>query len=262
MFMLTATGTAVLAKNQNSKVVEQYENSVSLEQLNYEKNRRKILEGLENRQFSISSIRKIDDLINYKIEALKPVLSYLNGIDNIKEDFENNKNIYFEYFSNISHEAISSYLQSEEFLLLKNSTFQVFLKILDSISWFDVKVISGLLDGSNIESQQRAIYLLLLKKSNYTIDDANSLKMIAEKIKILYSSYPKIVEIKGVFGKDKQKWECPTCQKQNPMENDICLKEGCETNKFGFRRPFINPLERMSTLELEAQIIENLLGSS
>lgn len=259
MFMLSASGTAVKAISQNNVTAERYEDKVSFEQLDFEKNRIKIIDELNEEKFKVDSIEVVADLTKYKIEAVKQVGNFLNNYSS--DHFENNKMIFIEYFSTVSNKSISSFVKRNGFLTMSSFAFQKLVKIFDEIKWFDFEVCEYLLNLDNTEAHQRAIYLLELDKSNYIIDDVKLLKNISDQIKKTYSGYPRIIDSKGVFGKEKQKWECPNCKVQNLVELDTC-SSGCGSNKYGFIKPRVNPFQLSEELLLEAKTLENILSGT
>ena len=262
MFMLSASGTAALGSPNKDQTTDEQNELISHDKLDYEMMRDRVLEKVHSDSYVISNTQDFEELLKYNIDAVEKAISYYDKyLEYITETDESDEmqDMFSEYFQNISKELIDSFLKSPEFLLIKKALLKKIINLLDLINWFDYDVIFSLLDSDNPVAHNRALYLLELQKNYYSIDDISKLKSLIEKVDSTYKVYPVLQKSKGVFGKEKEEWECLNCGTKNSKEVDVCSKYECSANIYGIPKNKINPEELKILFKKRIKKLEQLL---
>lgn len=261
MFMLSASGTAALGCPNRDQTTEEQNELISHEKLDYEMIRDRVNEKVHVDSYVINNSQDFKEILKYKIEVVEKVVFYYDkylGI--ITDGTDEMQDIFIEYFQNISKESVNRFLKSQEFLQIKKAMLKKLISLLDTINWFDYDVISSLLDSNNPVAHNRVLYLLELQKNYYSIDDISKLKNLIEKVDTTYKVYPVLQKSKGVFGKEKEEWECLNCGTKNSKESDVCSKYECSANIYGIPKNKINPEELKILFNRRIEKLEQLLN--
>lgn len=257
MFMLSASGTAVMGKSEKDETIEEQNKLITYDTLNFEINRERFREKVFTSSFSIQINNDIEKLLEYKIDAVEKVMNY---IDKDISCLDENKDLINEYFLNVNKESIDEYLKSESFLLIKNKTFKKLLDILEIVNWFDYDVIFTLLKSDNQIAHNRALYLLgNFENDFYSKDDIQKLAQLIELLSKTFKNYPILQISKGMFGKEKDMWKCMNCGTMNPKESNTCTDAGCSANIYGIPFNKINPEGLIISLKMKSLKLKQLL---
>lgn len=238
MFMLSASGTAVLAIPTNNSTIVEEEELITYQKLSYEIERERILNDINKVDFKINSIKQIQTLNEYNIIDVKNSVNYLNTIPNPSQEIHE---LMVDYFKSVPINDIDEYLKSEHFLIISNDTFFTLFKILDAINWYSFNAIESLLTSTNPISHQRALFLFRLVKLSYSKEDISKMEKIYNLIDTTFSKYPILKNVKGLIGKETESWECINCGTINNKESYVCKKSECQSNIYGIPNNKINP---------------------
>ncbi len=157
MFMLSASGTAAFGRTDNEQTFEEQNELIPSDKLNYEIERERLKEKVFSDSFSIQYAKQIEPLLEYKIDAVEKVVSY---IDNHLAYFDESKDLLTEYFLNVSKESINNFLCSDLLLSIQKETFIKIVDILEIVHWFNYDVLFSLLKSDNPKANMSALYLL------------------------------------------------------------------------------------------------------
>lgn len=258
MFMITATGTAVSAKPISGviKTSEVGHSTVNSYQLNYEIEKERYIANLKNISIVIESIDSIIKLEYYNIYNTS-ILS--NFIDKHYYHNDHNYSILYSYFTTMSTDKINKFLLTKNVINSKNNKFEIILKILRDLQWFDLQIIISLLNENSIRSVSKGLYLLLLEPENYTKNDLQNFDKLFQLLKSLKDKYPAEKVTKNLIGKVKKSWTCINCDQDISMELFNCHTPSCYSNIFGVIQNQSNPDSMISIYSERKRILERLL---
>jgi uncharacterized protein YbjQ (UPF0145 family) len=257
MFMLSVSGTAAFGIADKAESVEEKNELISFDKLDFEIEREQLKEKVFADTYSIQSTKEIENLLEYKIDAIEKVISY---IENYPAYYDQSKELITEYFNNVSKESINNFLMSNLFLSINKETFERLIELLETTDWFDYEVIFSLLKKDNPIANVRTLYLLEFENNYYSKDDIAKLSQLIELIQNAYQKYPIIQSSKGMLGKEKEKWECLNCGTKNPKESNTCSKFECQANIYGIPRNKINPERLKKSLSIKINKLKQMLN--
>lgn len=256
MFMLSASGTSAFGKPITGQTIEDKNELIPFDKLDFEIEREQLKEKVLSDSYSIDNKGQIEELLEYKIDALDKLISY---IGNYAPYYDDNKELIAEYFNNISNESINALLKSDLFLEINKETFNKLIGLLDASDWFDYDVIFTLLKNDSPIANQRVLYLLEFENNYYSIEDISKLTHLIELIKNAFQKYPIIELSKGMLGKEKEKWTCLNCGTKNSKASTLCSKFECQANIYGIPYNKINPVTLIRTMEIKINKIKEIL---
>ncbi len=240
MLMITISGTAAKATPKNSDKINSItpdQIGISKEEIRYLLYQEELKQEVLDNEFKIENIDDIKLLTKYQIfEAIKLVTS---TISLPLMEFEQNKEIFVEYFQNIPENELNSFLR-EIIIHLGEENYSKLLIILKEIDWFDYETIYFFIDSPDWKMRNKGLYLLKNEPAVYSVSDISKLQIIADKIDNAYLTFPKYETGKGMFGKEKEVWICPQCQSKINMSDKWCT---CGSDQFGFRDNKIDPFK-------------------
>ena len=256
MFMLSASGTSVFGKPINGDIFEEENNLIPFEKLDFEIERDLINEKVCSESFSIQRPNEIEELIEYRIEALEKVILF---IENYSAYFDESKDLLAQYFQNVQTESINKFIKSNLFLSIRNDTFYKFISLLSSTDWFDYEVINYLLKSTNSKANQRVLYLLEFGNNYLTSEDITAMNKIVELLDTTYQKYPITQTSKSMLGKEKTEWVCLNCGTKNPIESTICKEFECQSNIYGIPKNQFSPESMKQIIQNKTNKLKQLL---
>jgi uncharacterized protein YbjQ (UPF0145 family) len=257
MFMLSASGTAAFGKTEKEDTTAEQNQLIPFDKLDFEIERERLKEKVFSDSYSIQRAEHIEQLLEYKIDIVEKVILY---IENYLPYVDENKDLINEYFLNVSNESINKFIKSDLFLSIKNETFKKFLDILEVVDWYDYDVIFSLLKSSNPVAHNRALYLLEYESDYYSKDDISRLNQIVELLCATFEKYPILQTSKGMFGKEKEEWECLNCGTKNSKDKTVCSKFECQANIYGIPNNKINPEKLKKLIASKINKLKELLS--
>lgn len=270
MFMVTATGTAAIAKT-NKKVEPVNRNDSNNEKVDarYFRNKKKVKEVL-NKIENKSSIKKevehesyieyIEDddweiIINNRLTqaARYPILKLIGSRN------KENKSITLakRYFSILKNDDAKEILFKD---LIEEGRAIGFIKgVIKENHLVDYDYIMKLLKSEGINKKKLALELLQYNKQEYKQADIEKLKTICNKIKELFENPPDIIKKDKMFSKKQKKlWKCPECGNTNKIALTYC--SNCGRNKYGFKKDEINHNEAISMVNNKIEILADIFN--
>ncbi|MCK6615506.1 MAG: YbjQ family protein [Ignavibacteriaceae bacterium] len=253
MFMLSASGTAAFGKPLREESFIMQNEKVSLERIEFEIDKESTIAGIKAGTFSIYGEDSFEAFLQYNIVATDVVINYLETLMVISEG---TKNLLTKYFSSIPRKAVNDILVSDLLLRIKSETFDAILYTLRQIEWYDYDVFFTLLRSDNPKVTRRCLYLLAIEKFTYMKEDIENLKKLVQITESSYQKFPIMKKSKGVFGKEKDKWECIACGNLNDMENNYCNE--CRGNIYGILQDKITPKKIIDGMNDKIKILQKI----
>jgi len=256
MFMLSASGTAAFGKPDKEQTIVEQNELIPFDKLDFEIEKERLKEKVFSDSYSIQRKKEIEELLEYKIDAIEKVILY---IENYSLYYEESKELITEYFNNVSKESINNFIKSSLFLSINKETFKNLIGLLETTDWFDYDVIFTLLKSDNPIANNRTLYLMEFENNYYSKDDIKKLTDIIDLMQNTYQRYPIIQSLKGMLGKEKEKWECLNCGTKNPKESTECSKYECQANVYGIPYNKINPERLKKSLSIKINKLKQML---
>ncbi|HED36771.1 MAG TPA: YbjQ family protein, partial [Ignavibacteria bacterium] len=173
MFMVSASGTAVLGVAQNDKLILKEENNseITWERLSYEIEKDELEHEINSDDYIIRTKDQIKELTSYNINAIPQVINFMRKIstplyynDDEDSEFEPYKNILVDYFGKLPENKLNDFLKSDLFIKLKKFTSRRLLEILNIINWYNYDVLNFLLYNNSSSAHIKALYMLEFSK--------------------------------------------------------------------------------------------------
>lgn len=260
MFMVTATGTAVIVELPSNEVKSEI-SPEKLEVISDEKmvelRERKRIIGLAKKE-NFELTEGIWEFIEKHsvFEISEEVLSFTAKIFNSElTDKVKPYQHLLTYLNSISEthrtNLLYSFLMSQKNRSAINLAYDLFrdLKVFDPI-----KLKKYLLDNDE-EIKNKALQIVIVDKSFYSKDD---IYIFDELINIIYSNFPIKGEIttkkQMLSSKEKEIWKC-MCGAKNNIETEYC--EDCKKDIYGFLPNQINPIKAIDKLKENIEIIND-----
>lgn len=265
MFMITATGTAIIVENletiQKTHTVEK-SSIISVEKMEEFRRRKEIIQLAKENKLVI-----YDDFGNF---------TFIDDMDKIWEFITSNSvyevasEILDISLSSTTYPKLLSYLFSldtdfttnllfDNLMSDKSNSKKYLFDLIRDLRIFDPPKIISYLQSDNEIYKNRALQLVVYDKQTYSKEDIAVFEKI---IQVINSSFKEIISYstkKGLLAKEKVVWICK-CGTKNDNELEYCTSLKCGKDKYGFLKNQTNPPKAIKRLEDNIEIIkENLL---
>jgi uncharacterized protein YbjQ (UPF0145 family) len=260
MFMVTATGTAVIIENlSNSQInLDRKEKLqiISIEKMKELRRRGKIIGAANN------GTLKLDDetwkfiAVNcvYEISAI-----VLERVSNSYDTFYEGKERLFQqlitYLMSLPEEHRTKLLY--EFLMSgRAGKFESMIyKIIKDLLIFDFNFLNQYLGDTNEEIKMKALQLVVIDKSFYSKEDIEMFENLVITIESSFSQKGEISSQKKLLStKEKEIWVC-VCGSKNEIDQKYCNK--CSKDIYGFSSEQINPSRAIEKLKRNIELIRS-----
>jgi uncharacterized protein YbjQ (UPF0145 family) len=240
MFMISAFGTAVLVKYNNIGVVTGKTETVSLFSFEKEYTKRLIVESVKGLHHPDKE--QWEFLLNNPVDETAPELLslYLSTSEGIS------RSNTVTYFGIISFDAAVECLYPK----LHENFNQIYI-ILKNNNLFSPKHVLSLIHESYLYD---AIECLDVNKKSYTLHDVELMKKIVEAFESLPDKGV-IKPVKGMFGKEKDKYECPKKHLNDIGDDEYCIS--CGLNIKGLDR---KQVQKIDSLKKKIETLSHLLN--
>lgn len=264
MFMITATGTAVILENVEtiSKTQTQEKLAViSIEKMEELRKRKEIIQMAKNNKFVTTEA-------GYQI--------CIDGMD-IIWDFITSNSVYevagemldlpiFDT-SSIHYPQLLTYLSSLDADFTVNFMYQYIMSekadsktkmlygLMQDLKIFDVEKLLLYLQSDNEEYRKMALQLVVIDKQIYTQDDIADFERIIQLIQSTFKEKVTYSTSKGLLSKEKKVWICK-CGTKNDIDVEYCKSELCKKDKYGYNRDEVNPVKAIKKLEENIELIK------
>lgn len=254
MFMVTATGTAVIAHRTSAEDSEEaslpeifriskqdIKNQIKRADLIVKANNNKLLVDSDTWEF----------IINNRITELGSFILNLMLTSGFLEDEDYLRTSAF--FSNLSKDDAKDILYSALLSDYPSSeSIKRITKIIYDSDLIDYSRIKSLLEGSSLSGHKASLRLLNYYPESYEVDDIERLEQILE---LLQQGFPERVErfMKKALltGKEVEHWKC-TCGASQSIERTHCQTCGSDWYGFDINDPSVDKTIKSVRLQLNA----------
>lgn len=261
MFMLTATGTAVLIDNRALQVkapdLEEKVENVSFEKIKVVRKKRELLEKAntgtlkfeEDDVWNFITTNKVHEIYDFIISKLDTAISYLHDSpDALKNFYEST----LSYIDSLPEELKADLLYQS---ILSAGNEKLAYKLCDFVNELqvlDYKRVAEMLDNNDFKVQKRALRILLADKPFYNKEDISPLNSLIEKIREKFPERgTKSVKKQLLSSKEKEVWTCE-CGKNNEIGANC---SGCQNDIYGFKAFEVSPAYAIYCLQEKITII-------
>lgn len=255
--MLTAQGTAVKLSETTEQAKKRDPDKIPYQYLDFELNKERILNSIKSGEYSIKDLEGIRNLSYYGIGDFELLVNFLipNGVS-----VKNNIELIEEFMATVDPQQISNYLKKEEFLTLNLFQTKKIISLMELVDWFDFNTIDYLLRHENSMAHWKALLLLGFQKSEYSLEDIPLIEKLNMQLEETFRNYPRLKTKQGMFGKQKEYWECVLCGDENEKEFSYCYNANCGANYYGMKDKSVTPRALINDWNLKAELIKKLLG--
>ncbi|WP_298289035.1 YbjQ family protein [uncultured Lutibacter sp.] len=265
MMMVTATGTAVIAKfPEKSLELEKDKklNNISNETFEILYQRKKYIDKSLNNTLRVNGEfwsfvkkHKVGELADFVVEHFEK--SALELQDFQLETLNKLKNHTIEYYTsidyNIAVESLYKKLNSDLNLKVRNHISEIIIKS----NLIDYDKILNLIENSDFLTQKNGIQICSNNKINYDSTDIHKIQKIANFIDSNFKERgEKTTKKKMLSSKEIDIWICE-CGKENNGFDEICSK--CKNDIFGFNENDTKPKELSIVLNDKIEILGKIL---
>jgi uncharacterized protein YbjQ (UPF0145 family) len=254
MFMVTAIATAVLFKKEQST-----DNEFSLEEIRASILKNRIIKLVEEGKFNPFT-DWVSEFIKYNniIEVFEP---FINSIKNSTLDISQSDAQFESYISNLDSSELFDltfkYFSKEERSLRESGILKIIFKklvvdytkilnILSADSPISNNNTSEVIVVGNIDAKRLCLNVLFNTNEIYTDKDFSNIKLILERIKIIFPNLSVIEKGEGMFSKGMKYWRCK-CGNKNDSDSTHCVK--CHLDEYGNRDFVLNVNKVVEFLE-------------
>jgi len=260
MFMVTATGTAVIielpSKEVKTEVTQEKLEIISGEKMTELRERKRIIELAKNENFELTE--SIWEFIEKHsvFEISNEVLDLTARI--YSSEYTDKPKIYqhlLTYLNSVSEAHRNNLLYN--FLMNQNNHNAIYLTydLFKDLMVFDPNKLKEYLLDNNEEIKNKALQVVVVDKSFYSKDDVY---VFDELINIINSNFAIKGEIttkkQMLSSKEKEIWKC-TCGTKNDIDTEYCTN--CNKDIYGFLTRQTNPLKAINKLKENIEIINN-----
>ena len=263
MFMITAYGTAVVAKSLNiskatgfSKEIDKttIADKAALIELLSDIKKPDFKLKMDSLQFIVDS--KSSDFKEYIFSNLK---SYIAAVNPIDESYDQVVKLYTEYFSSIESADAITVLYSD---IIAGTEAKILKKILEIIKLYDLvdyDYCIKMLSSDSLFIRKSALYILHCEKPFYIFEDIDKINTI---IGLIDNSFPIRASLstkKGFLSSnEKEIWVCE-CGKSNSIDDLYC--SGCSNDKYGFKLNEVMPDKTLNVLNNKVLALKELFNA-
>lgn len=266
MFMITATGTAVLVENLDfePKTHEAEKLSIiSVGKMEEFRRRKEIIclakenklivkRDINGDLIFINEIDKIWDFIT--TNSVYEIANEILDISLFSATYPKLLSYLFSLEADFTAKLLFNRLMNEE----DDSKIKHLYELIKDLRIFDSETIIAYLQSDNELHKRRALRLAVTDKQSYVKEDID---VFDNMIQVIKTSFQEIVSYstkKGLLSKEKEVWIC-TCGTKNSIELDYCSKYECNKDKFGFLKSEINPSNAIKKLQENIEIINEYI---
>jgi uncharacterized protein YbjQ (UPF0145 family) len=260
MFMITATGTAVVIDTANDNFQKETSKEISEEKLDFisvekmEEFRRKkeIIQLVQSNKIvlddSIWSFITINSIYEVANKILMIVIDASSQYESEhKWSYEQLLSYFFSLDTNFTTKLLFDNLMSDK-------CDDIIFKLIKDLLIFDSESLISYLQCDNEIFRKRAIKISIYDKQFFSKDDIVIYEKLIEIIKSNFKELGTHSTEKKLLSKEKEIWICQ-CGGKNDIEYYHCCR--CGADIYGFYSNEVNPLDAINKLEENIEIIKN-----
>ena len=250
MFMLTATGTAVLAKRIGESAIQKFAHNdkiVSSEKIRSMTTKLNLIGQAEAGELELNEANmafiteyKISELFNYIFDQYSSMM-----YDSEKR--KSVQNSIINYVANLEEESKETLIYERLVSEKDEQTIELLIRIIKQQQLLNLTLVKNYLEKEDFFQNKRAIIPLSSHKPFYNTEDLHLLEEISQLMKERFKEKGERTTKKQMFSsKEKEVWNCE-CGNKNQTE-EYCFN--CQKDIYGFKKN-----------ELSNQAVERILDS-
>lgn len=247
MFMITATGTAVIIENLN-KIQEVEYSTEKLDILSVDKmlelrKREELIQLSQDNQLELDDSTWEFITQNKVIEISRQVIAKIQGeyVAQMQSISDKRYQQLLSYINSFSYEdrvlIMYGYLMNED----TNKFNQVLFRLIGDLYVFDAEKLQEYLQDKDLEKKFKALQIVVKDKPFYSKEDITDFEKL---IKIINSNFLKTAkqstQKKLLSSKEVDIWICE-CGHKNEMSSEFCENFNCAKDQYGFTKSQIGP---------------------
>lgn len=259
MFMILASGTAVIAEDQRDLSIEKNEQKlIPFDKIKDFEQRNEVIEKYGNgTKIESEEVWKL--VKYYKVhEIFHSQFKHIGFYDS--DHLTSFQKSFIEYVAALSESSQKEILYNILNNTSDNNDALFISKLIISNRLFDFDKIKDILNKDSFVLRKRGIEICLSDKKYYEFDDISNYEELS---KLLEENFPVIHKsIRGKSGllssKEIDMWECKCGKKRNATE-EYCETTNCNENAYGFKANEIKPQKVKLFIDKRKDILKSLL---
>lgn len=257
MFMVTATGTAVIIDNAIAKnAIEEKTGAISIDRMSILRKRKELVDLALNKRLLLNE--EIWDFIseNAVEEIAREVIevSYKNYIE-YPENRDSLHNNLCRYLQVIPEDTRAALLYEVLVDVNMANFWTRTIMMINELAIYDPTQLEVLLSSSDLAVRHNALQVVVVDKTYFNTED---IPMYERLIKLIEDNVKTTCEFtmqKKLLSKEKEIWICRPCGAKNSMENNRC--EICFLDRYELKRDQITPPQAIAILKSNIEFIKN-----
>lgn len=263
MFMVTASGTAVVAKqidggadfSDKVRRLSRQELAVQVQKLNLLRlaKSKQWIWGDENLNFI--ALNRLSEFVPHLLRAVENIKNFVAN-PSLFYTAEQHFGRFVDCLEAMPHDAVQT--QVYQRLFEQEHLPPIYLALFHSFQMLDLLEGQKLLASNSPEVRRRGLVILNCEKSEYTNDDIPLMVSVVEKIKSVFVPTGQVFEKQIRFSKKtKQLW---TCEGGHTNEMDVEFCDRCGKDIRGFESKGISPDAVVQELENQIEALRQVFG--
>lgn len=263
MFMVSAYGTAVIAKNITptktaTTSLKEIDKSTVVDTALLIK----LLDNFQKDGFKLT-MEYLQLIIDSKSEEFAPlILKKLKqvSINSFADETQiQAKKLFIEYFSVISLQRSMAVLYEALIQETDERLIKDILSIIEAQDMVDFEGCIKMLSSDDLSKKKLALAILKFNKPVYIYEDIDELKRVAAKVETSFPLLSSVTTKKGFLStNEKEVWLCK-CGKSNEIDTHYCYN--CQNSQYGFKADEIYPRLIIDELNNKAKALTEIFQS-
>lgn len=266
MFMITATGTAViienLSKGRNVEFSTEKLEALSIDKMTELRKREELIQQASDDQLELGDLTWEFLSQNRVIEISKHILAkiqsrYLNQQDTLSDK---NYQQLLTYLSSFKEDERVSIVY--EYLMNENvgNFNQVLYRLIGDLLIFDAKKLQIYLQEKNPEKRIKALQIVVKDKSFFSKEDIPEFESLIGLIRTNFSKTSTQSTVKKLLSsKQVDVWICE-CGHNNDLTSEYCEDFNCAKDQYGFTKGQISPVSAIRKLNENIELIKKYVA--
>jgi len=267
MFMITATGTAVVIENLSKGHGVEY-STEKLEALSIDKmielrKREELIQLATDNQLVLDDSTWEFLSQNRVIEISKQILKKMQSI-NLAQLQQTLTDHQYQQLSNY----LSSFKEEErvsilyEYLMNEDAGKfnQILYRLIGDLLIFDAKKLQTYLQDKNVENRIKALQIVVRDKSFFSKEDIPEFESL---ISLIHTNFSKTstqsTAKKLLSSKQVDIWVCE-CGHKNELTSDYCEDYNCGKDQYGFTKAQVSPISAIKKLTENIELIKKYVA--
>nr|WP_294948391.1 YbjQ family protein [uncultured Mucilaginibacter sp.] len=259
MFMITAWGTAVVAKNATKPLGNSSSKEIDKEKVNEQANIIRLLKASASPDFKLR-LSDLEIIVDSKSDQFKDVLfnKYvnINPANFSEEELKQVFKLYNDYFAVLDPAILMPLVYNALLAENKDLAIHKLMELIKLNDLVDYRLVGQMLKA-DLSKQKLALKILLNDMPSYSIDDIEALEKIIVEVDDAFPILSTNTMKKGFLSStEKPVWVCK-CGGANNM--DIAYCDSCAKDQYGFRNEELKAQEVIALLQNKLAALRDLL---